>query len=277
MMMTYLKLDAVAKRYGSVRALRDATFSVGAGEIVAVLGPNGAGKTTALEIALGLRAADAGTATLFGGSPKSLAMRRRLGATPQLSGFPDALRPREVARAVAAHYPDPADVDETLAAFGLAALANRRVGDLSGGEQRRLAVALAFVGAPDLVVLDEPTTGLDVESRRALWDRIRALSGGRRAVLFTTHYLEEAETSATRVVVIVDGAVRFDGTPASLRERFGVRRISYIGPDGPIDIATGDTDDYVRTLVHSGVAFRDLEIATTSLEDAFVALTESPR
>jgi len=277
MTMTYLHLDAVAKRYGPIRALRDCTFSVGAGEIVAVLGPNGAGKTTALEIALGLRAADAGTATLFGGSPKDLAMRRRLGATPQLSGFPDALRPREIALAVAAHYPHPADVDETLAAFGLSALARRRVGDLSGGEQRRLAVALAFVGAPDLVVLDEPTTGLDVESRRALWERIRALSGGRRAVLFTTHYLEEVEASATRVVAIVDGAVRFDGTPGSLRERFGVRRVSYVGPDGPVDLATGDPDDAVRTLVRSGVAFRDLAIEATSLEDAFVTLTGSTK
>jgi len=275
--VSYLRLDGVAKRYGSVDALRDATFSIDAGEIVAVLGPNGAGKTTALEIALGLRAADAGTATLFGGSPKDLAMRRRLGATPQQSGFPDALRPREIAQAVAAHYPHPADVDETLAAFGLDVLAHRRTGELSGGEQRRLALALAFVGAPDLVVLDEPTTGLDVESRRALWDRIRALSGGERAVLFTTHYLEEAEASATRVVVIDGGEVRFDGTPASLRERFGVRRVSYTGPDGPVAVATGDTDDYVRALVRSGVAFSELRIATTSLEDAFVTLTGSPR
>ena len=283
--MDYLELRDIRKSFGKVEALRGVSFGVGAGEIVALLGPNGAGKTTALEIALGLRTADGGDALLFGGSSRDVAMRRRLGVTPQDSGFPDNLRVREIAQLVAAHYPHPADVDAALATAGLSDIASRRVGMLSGGQQRRVSVALAFIGNPDLVVLDEPTTGVDVEARRRLWEGIGRYADGGRSVLFTTHYLEEAEALASRVVVIDRGLVQFDGTSAALRERFGLRRLSYVGEplvtpsasvarvDGRTVVVTTDTDAYVRALVAADAPFSQLEVTVSSLEDAFLSMT----
>jgi ABC-2 type transport system ATP-binding protein len=269
---TILSFDDVAKSYADVRALGSLSFTIGRGEIVALLGPNGAGKTTALEIALGLRSADAGRVALFGGSPRSVGIRRRLGVTPQEDGFPDMLAVEEIVTFVWEHYPHPAPIRETLARFGLAELATRRAGALSGGESRRLALALAFVGDPELVVLDEPTTGLDVESRYRLWETVRDLRAG-HSVLFTTHYIEEAQTNATRILVLDRGCLLFDGKPEELRKRAGGRRLSYVGADGPVSITTGDADAYVRSMVIGGIAFSELEIARPSLEEAFRSLT----
>jgi ABC-2 type transport system ATP-binding protein len=273
---TILTFENVAKSYGTIRALHSLSFAVERDEVVALLGPNGAGKTTALEIGLGLREADSGSVRLFGESPRNSTIRRRLGATPQESGFPDMLRVEEIVNFVAAHYPGPADIGETLARFGLAEMRERRAGTLSGGESRRLALALAFVGNPALVVLDEPTTGLDVESRRRLWKIVRNLGAG-RSILFTTHYLEEAQALATRILVIDRGRLLFDGKSETLRERMGGRRVSYIGADGPVSIATSDADAYVRAMVAGGVAFCDLEISRPSLEEAFLSLTGGSR
>jgi len=283
-----LELDRISKSYGAVRALDELCFAVDRDEIVAVLGPNGAGKTSTLEIALGLRSADSGRASLFGASPRDAATRRRVGATPQDSGFPDALRVEELVAFAAAHYPGAPAAAQTIATFGLADLARRRAGQLSGGESRRVALALAFAGNPEFVVLDEPTTGLDVESRRRLWETVRGASGG-RSILFTTHYLEEAEALATRIVVIDRGKMLFDGDPRDLRERFGTRRVSYVGEplpsaalgfeasatraNGHVVVTTADTDAYVRALVRAGVEFSDLEIARPSLEEAFLTIT----
>lgn len=271
-----LVFEEVAKAYGDVRALHSLSFAVECDEIVAILGPNGAGKTTALEIVLGLRDADAGRVRLFGTSPRDVATRRRLGATPQESGFPDMLRVEEILGFVSAHYPHPAPIQETLARFGLAELAKRRAGTLSGGESRRLALALAFLGNPELVVLDEPTTGLDVESRRRLWETVRALGNG-RSMLFTTHYLEEAEALATRIVVIDRGRLLFDGNARTLRERVGGRRLRYVGADGLVCVSTDDADAYVRAMVNDGIVFSDLEIVRPSLEEAFLTLTGGSR
>ena len=267
-----LEFDRVCKSYGAIRALDGLSFRVDRGEIVALLGPNGAGKTTALEIALGLRSCDSGHVRLFGSSPRSAAVRRGLGATPQDSGFPDMLRVEEIAWYVAQHYAHAAPVAETLDAFGLASLSRRRAGTLSQGQSRRLAVALAFIGAPQFVVLDEPTTGLDVESRRNLWEVVRR-AGERRSILFTTHYLEEAQALASRILVLDRGRLRFDGDPATLRGRLGTRRLSYVGADGPVAVTLADSDGYVRNLVTSGAAFSGLEIAPPSLEEAFLSLT----
>ncbi len=273
-METVLAFENVAKSYGEIRALRALSFAVHRDEIVAVLGPNGAGKTTALEIALGLRRADAGSVRLFESSPRDVAVRRRLGVTPQETGFLDMLRVEEIVRFVAEHYERPASVAATLERFGLAKMAKRPAGTLSGGESRRLALSLAFVGNPELVVLDEPTTGVDVESRRRLWQGVRHLSD-RRSILFTTHYLEEAEAHATRILVLDCGQLLFDGSPHALRERMGGRRLTYVGANGPVVITAQDSDQYVRELVASGVPFSGLEISRPSLEEAFLSLTGS--
>ena len=267
-----LSFENVAKRYGEIRALETLSFGVERDEIVALLGPNGAGKTTTLEIALGLRDADSGTVRVFGASPRDIAVRRRLGVTPQESGFPDMLRVDEIVAFVAAHYPRAARTDETLAGFGLSKMAKRRVGTLSKGESRRLALALAFAGNPELVVLDEPTTGLDVESRRRLWETVRNLGSG-RSMLFTTHYLEEAQALATRIIVIDRGRLLFDGHPRELRERVAGRRLTYVGKDGRVTVTASDADEYVRAMVRDGIAFSDLEISRPSLEEAFLSLT----
>ena len=283
-----LTFENVTKSYGDVRALEGISFAVDRDEIVALLGPNGAGKTTTIEIATGLRRGDGGSVRLFGAAPTLAAARRRLGCTPQETGFPDALRVDEVLAFAAAHYERPHDAAATLQAFGLEELARRRVGTLSGGQARRLSLALAFVGNPELVVLDEPTTGLDVESRRRLWDVVRDEGRG-RSVLFTTHYLEEAQALATRVIVIDRGRVLFDGSADQLRTRFGGRRLSYVGEpldpaaygvavagtrvNGHVVVTTDDTDAYVRALVRSGIAFSELEIARPTLEEAFLSIT----
>ncbi|MEO6834449.1 MAG: ABC transporter ATP-binding protein [Candidatus Tumulicola sp.] len=283
-----LRFENVTKSYGTIRALDALSFGVDRGENVALLGPNGAGKTTAIDIALGLRGADSGRVRLFGASPRDVATRRRLGATPQESGFPDALRVEEIVAFAAAHFAQPSGVAAVLAAFGMEGLAKRRAGTLSGGQSRRLALVLAFAGNPELAVLDEPTTGLDVESRRRLWDVVRNAAAG-RSILFTTHYLEEAEALASRIIVIDCGRLLFDGDPRELRERFGARRLTYVGEplepaalglaatfaraNGAVVVTTTDTDAYVRALVRTGTQFSELEIAPASLEDAFLSIT----
>ncbi|HLY01271.1 MAG TPA: ABC transporter ATP-binding protein [Candidatus Cybelea sp.] len=270
-----LAFEDVVKSYGEVRALDGLSFAVGRNEIVALLGPNGAGKTTALEIALGLRSCDFGTVRLFGESSRSIAARRRLGVTPQESGFPDMLTVAEIVVFVAQHYPAPAPIAQTLSAFGLEAMKKRRAGTLSGGESRRLALTLAFIANPEFFVLDEPTTGLDVQSRRRLWEVVREASGD-RSILFTTHYLEEAQANATRILVVDHGRLLFDGDAQTLRERVGARRVTYLGQHGPVVAMPGDTDAYVRALVNSGAPFSNLEISKPSLEEAFLLLTKGP-
>ncbi|WP_117209340.1 ABC transporter ATP-binding protein [Allorhizocola rhizosphaerae] len=274
----------VSRRYGDVLALDQVSLDVHNGEIVGLLGPNGAGKTTLLNLFIGLRRATSGRVELFGGDPGDPARRLRIGVTPQETGLPSTLRVGECVDFVAAHYPDPVPRGELLARFGLSDLARRQTGGLSGGQKRRLAVALAFVGRPRLVFLDEPTTGLDVSARRALWEAIREFPG---SVLLTSHYLEEIEALADRVVVIGGGRVLADDTIDAVRNLVALRRVSLSGEhvprldavvsehrdNGRIHLMTPDSDALVRQLVTAGVAFRDLEIHAASLEEAFLTLT----
>ena len=218
------ELRGVHKRYRKAIALRGVDLQLHPGELVALLGPNGAGTTTAVGILLGQRRPDAGSARLFGRDPTLPATRRSVGVTPQEVGFPDNLTVTEVVGLVRVHYPHPAATSELLERFGLAEVAGRRAGGLSGGQQRRLAVALAFAGRPQAVVMDEPTTGLDVEARHRLWEVVRAFVADGGAVLLTTHYLEEAQALASRVVVIADGTIVAHGSVEDITTRAGLSR-----------------------------------------------------
>ncbi len=212
-------LKGVSKRFGDNVALDGVDLAVEAGEAVALLGPNGAGKTTALSLLVGLRRPDCGSAEIFGVDPRRPGARVAVGVTPQDAGFPPTLRVREIVDLVRAHFPCPAPTHELLERFELAAVARRQAGGLSGGERRRLAVALAFAGEPAALFLDEPTAGLDVESRRAVWAEIDRYCVDGGTVLLTTHYLEEAERLATRVVLLARGHVVAEGTAAQLASR----------------------------------------------------------
>ena len=275
------------RSYGPVIALDGVSLEVPAGQLLGLLGPNGAGKTTLLQLLAGLRRPTSGTVELFGGDPRQAWRRRRLGSTPQETGLPPTLRVQEVVDFVAGHFDHPVPTGELLEQFGLTGLDRRQTGGLSGGQKRRLTVAVAFVGRPDLVLLDEPTTGLDVEARHALWDAVRVYHRGGGTVVLTSHYLEEVEALAERVVVIDQGQVRADGTLAEIRSLVPGRRLRLRAPALPelagvdrvnlegdrYELWTADSDAVVRQLVRNAVRFRDLEVSTASLEEAFLALT----
>ncbi|NTW42267.1 MAG: ABC transporter ATP-binding protein, partial [Cellulomonadaceae bacterium] len=226
----------VTRRFGSVVALDGVSLSVGSGELVGLLGPNGAGKTTLLSLVEGLRRPDSGTVRIFGGDPRDPASRTRLGTTPQETGLPATLRVREVVDFVGRHYADPLPADALLDTFGLADLARRQTGALSGGQKRRLAVALALAGRPDLVLLDEPTTGLDVDARHVLWEALRRFHAQGVTVLVTSHYLEEIEALAERVVVVDRGHVLADAPIADVLGRVALRRVT-LGLDAGVSAA----------------------------------------
>jgi len=278
----------VTRRYGDVIALDRLNLDVPAGSLIGLLGPNGAGKSTLVNLFTGLRKPTSGRVELCGGDPRDPASRVSLGVTPQETGLPGALRVGEVVDFARAHFPAPMGQTELLERFGLRELVKRQTGGLSGGQKRRLAVALAFVGRPRIVFLDEPTTGLDVEARRSLWDGVRAFHTDGGTVVLTSHYLEEVEALAERVVVIGGGRVLADDTVGAVRGLVAIRRVSVTSavpvPDLPgivgreadgarTHLLTPDADRLVRDLVSHDVPFADLEVRPTSLEEAFLTLT----
>ncbi|MEU7894798.1 ABC transporter ATP-binding protein [Nonomuraea sp. NPDC049152] len=277
----------VTRRYGEVIALDDVSMEIPSGQLVGLLGPNGAGKSTLVNLFVGLRKPTKGVVELLGGAPSDPRVRQGMGVTPQETGLPEALRVGEIVDFVSSHFPERAGKEELLARFGLDDLVRRQVGGLSGGQKRRLAVALAFAGNPRIVFLDEPTTGLDVEARRSLWEGVRAFHAEGGTVVLTSHYLEEVEALAERVVVIGQGRVLADDTMQAVRGMVGVRRVSLSAvelPDLPgvvsaervddrHELLTSDSDRLVLDLVASGVPFSGLEISPATLEDAFLAIT----
>src|ERR1700756_377746 len=218
-------LEGVNKNYGDARALRGVNFRVRAGEVLALLGPNGAGKTTAVKLLLGLLQPTSGKARVFGGDPTNPENRMRTGAMLQVGRVPETLRVREHIDLFSTYYQRPMAPAEVLAAAGLEKLRDRKFGELSGGQKQRVLFALAICGDPDLLFLDEPTVGLDVEARRMLWDEIRQLVSRGKTVLLTTHYLQEADALADRVAVINKGAIIAEGTPTTIKAQTAGKRI----------------------------------------------------
>ena len=280
-------LDHVTRRFGTITAVDDVSLEIEPGRIVGLLGPNGAGKSTVISMLQGLRRPTSGTVRLFGGDPKDARNRAHLGSTPQETALPESLKVREVIDFVGAHFERRVPTAELAEEFGLAELLKRQTGSLSGGQKRRVSVALAFVGNPRLVLLDEPTTGLDVDARRTLWQALRRQHERGVTVVLTSHYLEEIEALAERVVVLGEGRVLADDSLDSVLANVKVRVVRLDSPDpDAVTMLDGvvrregdalvvrDSDAFVRALVSSGIPFRDLTVRGASLEEAFLTLTD---
>jgi len=217
--MPIAELRAITKHYGEVAALRGIDLAIERGELLALLGANGAGKTTAVRILLGLTGLTSGAAAIFGHAPTSHQAKLRRGALLQVAKVPETIRVREHIELFSAYYPKPLPVAETIAAAGLQGVEKRLFGDLSGGQKQRVLFALAICGNPDLLFLDEPTVGLDVEARRTMWTHIRGFIARGGSVLLTTHYLDEADALADRIAVIDRGRIIAQGTPAEVKRQ----------------------------------------------------------
>jgi ABC-2 type transport system ATP-binding protein len=287
------QLEGVSKNFGAVRALADFNFSVRTGQLTALLGPNGAGKTTAIKLLLGLLRPTSGKVSVFGGDPSSTVTHIRVGAMLQVGRVPETLRVREHIDLFSSYYPKPLRMAETLAIAGIEDIANRKFGDLSGGQKQRVLFALAICGNPDLLFLDEPTVGLDVEARHLLWHEIRSLLGHGKTVLLTTHYLEEADALADRVTVINKGSIVAEGTPSEIKSRTGGKKIRCVTQlshslirtiPGVVDvqndrdavvIQTTHAESVLRALFALDLDISNLEVTSAGLEEAFLALTRS--
>lgn len=284
-------LKGVHKHYGGHAALEGVDLRVHAGQVLALLGRNGAGKSTAINILLGLCRADGGHVELLGGDPRQRRHRSGLGVMLQSANLPAVLQVGELVEQASACYPQPRAVAEVLALTGLAPLARRRYGQLSGGQQRQLQFAIALCGRPRLLVLDEPTTGLDLQARQALWQAIGQLRGEGCGVLLTTHYLEEAEALAQQVLVLDQGRVLADTPLAQFRQRFGGRRIRCRSAldvdrlrqwpqvrqaqrDGEcLQLLAEPAEPVVARMLALDPQLRDLEVHGGGLAEAFIELT----
>ncbi len=284
-------LKGVHKRYGKVVALDGIDLALHAGQVVSLLGANGAGKTTAIALLLGLLVPDAGQASLFGQSPQRLQARRRIGVMLQSAGIPENSKVIELLELTRSYYSHPRSVADCVALAGLDGLSQRRYGQLSGGQQRRVQFALAICGNPELLFLDEPTTGLDIEARQTLWRAIRELVAGGASVLLTTHYLEEAEALADRVVVLNRGRVVAAGAMDEVRAHVAQRRIRCLSAldagqvstwpqvrgatrsGARIEVITDAAEDVVRRMLAEDAALSELEVQRAGLAEAFIELT----
>src|ERR1700746_867116 len=285
-------LEGVNKDHGDVRALRGVNFRVRAGEVVALLGPNGAGKTTAVKLLLVLLQPNTGKVRVLGGDPTNPENRMRTGAMLQVGRVPETLRVREHIDLFSSYYQNPMPLSSVLAAAGLEKLTERKFGDLSGGQKQRVLFALSICGNPDLLFLDEPTVGLDVEARRMLWQQIRQLVGQGKTVLLTTHYLQEADALADRVAVINKGEIIAEGSPSEIKAQTAGKRIRCITSLAidtlrqirgvtevkedreAFEIHTPEAEPVVRELLARDASLSGLEVSAAGLEEAFLALTQ---
>jgi ABC-2 type transport system ATP-binding protein len=285
-------LESVVKRYGETEALRGLDLTLRRGEVVALLGPNGAGKTTAVRLLLGLISPDEGRVRVLGRDPRTAGARTRIGAMLQVARVPEMLLVREHIALFRSYYPRPMAEGEIVRRAGLEGIENRKFGDLSGGQRQRVLFGLALCGDPDLVFLDEPSVGMDLQTRRRLWDEVRSLAAAGKSVLLTTHYMEEADALANRVVVIGKGRLLCEGTPAEIKHGVSGRRVrcvTRLDDDSlralpsvisvqrdreAVVIHAERPEELVRRLLLEDASLHGLEISAAPLEDAFLALTD---
>ncbi len=293
------ELRGATKRYqagaATIEAVTGVDLIVRAGELLAVLGPNGAGKTTAISMLTGLRRPTSGTARLFGRDPRDLAARQRVGVMLQASGVPETLRVNELLNEFRGYYAGPLPLTTVVAAAGLDGLERRLYGELSGGQQRRVLFAIALCGDPELFFFDEPTTGLDADVRRGLWSTLRELTRAGRGIVLTTHYLEEADALADRIVVLDRGRLIAEGSPSEIKawvpgRRIRVRSTMSVTEAGALpgvqrasrdgawlELLTATAEPALRELMARDPALADLTVLEASLEEAFLALTTTPK
>ncbi|HET6913286.1 MAG TPA: ABC transporter ATP-binding protein [Rhodanobacteraceae bacterium] len=287
------QLENVVKRYGAVTALDGVNLKLHRGELLALLGPNGAGKSTAVSLLLGLQRADAGRAELFGLDPQSLDARRRIGVMLQEAALQQSLRVDELIRLTMSYYPQPREFGEIALMAGIEELLPRRYGKLSGGQKRRVQFALAICGDPQILFLDEPTVGLDLGARTAMWKALRALVADGCAIVLTTHYLEEAEALADRVAVLARGKIIAEGSVDAIRAHVAQRRIRCVSAlpaetlrnwpevaqaerEGEhLHIVSDAAETVLRRLLAADPELRELEVRRAGLAEAFVEITES--
>ena len=286
-------LDRASKSFAGRPALRDVDLELAAGEILALLGPNGAGKTTTIGLFTGLLPADSGSASVFGLDPRARAARQRIGVMLQDTELPDSLRVSELVRQFSAYYPAPRPLFETLALAGVEDIADRRYGVLSGGQKRRVQFALAICGRPALLFVDEPTVGLDVEARRGFFARLAEMRDAGTAIVLTTHYLEEADALADRIVMLAEGQVIARGTPSQIKAHAAGKRVRFRSelsaetlvtwPEvealdyerGRYQCRTRSAERLLRRLLNADASISELEVLSLSLEDAVLALAPS--
>jgi ABC-2 type transport system ATP-binding protein len=286
-----VRVRGLTKRYGAVTAVDGVNLTIAPGEVVALLGPNGAGKSTTIDMLLGLARPDAGEVTLYGVDPAQAIRTGQVGALLQSGGLLPDLTVREIVTLTGSLHRHPRPVNDVMDRAGLEGLVNRKISGLSGGEQQRVRFAMALIADPDLIVLDEPTTGLDVEARRAFWTSMRAETARGRTVLFATHYLEEADAYADRIVLLRQGRVVADGTAAQIKAVVSGRHIRATLPGADpaalmvlpgvdsveirgdtVLLSCSDSDAALRALLTTTAA-HDVEVTAQNLEDAFLALT----
>jgi len=288
---TLASLKGVRKRFGAVQALDGFDLAVNRGELLAVLGPNGAGKSTAIAMLLGLQSPDEGEAQLFGVAPQEIDARRRIGVMMQEVALPAVMRPQELLEQVASYYPVPYDIDSVVARLSLQSLMKRPYGKLSGGQKRQVQFALSLCGRPELLFLDEPTVGLDVQAREALWKVIRELLHEGCSIVLTTHYLEEAEALADRVAVMARGRLVTSGSVEEIRANVSHKQVSCVSrlaadtvrawPEvvrlemerDRMQITTRRAEALLVRLFREDPELADVEVRRAGLAEAFTELT----
>ena len=285
-------LSRVSKSYGKVRAVRSVDLVIAPGETVALLGPNGAGKTTTIDMLLGLTRLDSGSVTLFGMSPAQAVAAGVVGGMLQTGSLIEQLSVRELVTMVASLYPHPLGVEEVLQLTGVAELADRQSTRLSGGQAQRVRFAIALVADPDLLLLDEPTSAMDVEARREFWTSMRTVAASGKTVIFATHYLGEADAFADRIVALAGGEIVADGPATEIKAKVGGRTVRATLPGSDVAqlaelpgvtsadrhgdaviLTCGDSDAALRALLGRFSGARDIEVQGSGLEEAFLALT----